>query len=126
MNPTNKNSSFEDVVLDGIQASYTTQWSGIFVLGASHVRIRNCMAHDMQGDGLCVYESNDAVISRSVAWHTGMQEKETIGTPMLSGLGVAQLASGRGNEAFLTDSPGVDGGAFDIDYGNVRNTVRRK
>jgi len=27
------------------------------------------------------------------------------------------------NEAFLTDSPGVDGGAFDIDYGNTNNSV---
>jgi hypothetical protein len=27
------------------------------------------------------------------------------------------------NEAFLSDSPGVDGGAFDIDYGNTNNSV---
>ena len=30
---------------------------------------------------------------------------------------------GVGNEAYLTDSPGVDGGAFDIDYGNTKNSV---
>ena len=29
----------------------------------------------------------------------------------------------QGNEAFLTDSPGVDGGAYDIDYGNTKNSV---
>jgi hypothetical protein len=29
----------------------------------------------------------------------------------------------RGNEAYLTDSPGVDGGAYDIDYGNTKNSV---
>ena len=27
------------------------------------------------------------------------------------------------SEAYLTDSPGVDGGAFDIDYGNTKNSV---
>jgi hypothetical protein len=32
---------------------------------------------------------------------------------------------GRDNEAFLTDSPGVDGGAYDIDWDNTRNTVER-
>jgi hypothetical protein len=29
----------------------------------------------------------------------------------------------QGSEAYLTDSPGVDGGAFDIDYGNTKNSV---
>jgi hypothetical protein len=31
----------------------------------------------------------------------------------------------RDNEAFLTDSPGVDGGAYDIDWDDTRNTVER-
>jgi hypothetical protein len=28
------------------------------------------------------------------------------------------------NEGYATDSPGVDGGVFDIDYGNINNVVR--
>ena len=32
---------------------------------------------------------------------------------------------GPDNEAFLTDSPGVDGGAYDIDWANTRNIVQR-
>jgi hypothetical protein len=125
VNPASKRASFQDVEIDGIQAANTTQWSGIFVLGASHVRIRNCMVHDMQGDGIVVYEGKDAQISRSVAWHTGMQERETIGTPNAIWTWRCIDCVVEENEAFLTDTPSVDGGAFDVDYGNIRNIVRR-
>jgi hypothetical protein len=123
--PSSKNASFDDVELDGIQAWNTTQWSGIFVSGSSHVRISNSLVHDMQGDGIVVFESRDAVIARSIAWHTGMQHSESIGTPNAIWTWRCTDCTVEDNEAFLTDSPGVDGGAFDIDYGNTRNTVKR-
>jgi hypothetical protein len=116
---------FDDIEVDGILASNTTQWSGIFVSGASHVRIRNSIAHDMQGDGIVVFESRDAIISRSLAWHTGMQHQLTIGTPNAIWTWHCSDCTVEDNEAFLADSPGVDGGAFDIDFGNTRNTVQR-
>ena len=115
---------YEDVELDGVEACDTTQWSGIFISGASHVRVRNSTVHDVQGDGIVVFHANDAVISRSLAWHTGMQHQFTIGTPNAIWTWQCTDCTVEDNEAFLTDSPGIDGGSFDIDFGNTRNSVR--
>lgn len=116
---------FDDVDIDGVQAFDTTLWSGIFVSDAAHVWIHNAVVHDVQGDGIVVFRSHDAVISRSVAWHTGMQHQQTIGTPNAIWTWRCTDCMVQDNEAFLADSPGIDGGAFDIDYGNTRNTVQR-
>ena len=115
---------YDDVRLDGITAFNTTQWSGIFVSGTSHVQIRNATVHDVQGDGIVVFHSHDAVIAGSLAWHTGMQHQLSIGTPNAIWTWRCADCTVEGNEAFLTDSPGIDGGAFDIDFGNTRNAVR--
>jgi hypothetical protein len=122
---TGDHSDFDDVDLDGIQAFDTTLWSGIFLADASHVQIRNSVVHDVQGDGIVVFRSHDAVISGSLAWHTGMQHQMTIGTPNAIWTWHCTDCSVEDNEAFLTDSPGIDGGAFDIDFGNTRNSVQR-
>jgi len=111
--------------VDGVQAFDTTQWSGIFVSDAAHVQVLNSIAHDVQGDGIVVFSSRDALIAHSLAWHTGMQHQESIGTPNAIWTWRCTDCVVEDNEAFLADSPGVDGGAFDIDFGNTRNTVRR-
>jgi len=54
-----------------------------------------------------------------------MQHQETLGTPNAIWTWRCTDCVVEDNEAFLADSPGVDGGAFDIDYGNSHNTVRR-
>jgi hypothetical protein len=123
--PSGTRTTIDDVDLNGILAANTTQWSGIFVSRASHVRVRNSVVHDVQGDGIVVFESHDAVIAHSLAWHTGMQLEETIGTPNAIWTWRCTECTVEENEAFLTDSPGGDGGSFDIDYGNTRNTVER-
>jgi hypothetical protein len=123
--PEMSTAHFEDIQIDGVLASATTQWSGIFIAGASHVRVLNSMVHDVQGDGIAVFSSNDVMVSRSAAWHTGMQHWQTIGTPNAIWTWRCTDCMVEDNEAFLTDSPGVDGGAFDIDFGNTRNAVRR-
>src|SRR5208337_3081821 len=110
--PSARNAAFDDVEIDGILASGTSQWAGIFVSGASHVRVRNSMVHDVQGDGIVIFESRDVVIARSAAWHTGMQYDQTIGTPNAIWTWHCADCMVEDNEAFLTDSPGVDGGAF--------------
>jgi hypothetical protein len=125
IHPTDGTGSFDDVVVDGIHAFNTTQWSGIFISGANHVQVRNSVVHDVQGDGIVVFHSQNATISRSVAWHTGMQHQETIGTPNAIWTWRCTDCTVEDNEAFLADSPGIDGGAFDIDFGNTRNTVQR-
>jgi hypothetical protein len=114
---------FEDLHLQAIRAFNTTQWSGIFVSGASSASITDSIVHDVQGDGIVIFNSDHSVISHSVAWHTGMQHAESIGTPNAIWTWRCDHCTVDHNEAFLTDSPGVDGGAFDIDWGNTANTV---
>ena len=125
INALGQQAGFEDVELDGVVAYNTTQWSGIFISGASHVRVRNSMVHDVQGDGIVAFTSRDVIIEHSVAWHTGMQHQVTIGTPNAIWTWRCTDCIVQENEAFLADSPGVDGGAFDIDWGNTGSTVRR-
>lgn len=125
---------FDDVLVEGVTAYHTTQWAGILIGGgnlgfppestwSTHVVIRNSVVHGVYGDGIVLFRVRDGRIDTSAAWHTGMQPTESIGTPdaiwtwMCTDCVVSQ------NEAFLADSPGVDGGAFDIDYGNTRNSV---
>jgi hypothetical protein len=53
-----------------------------------------------------------------------MQHQLSIGTPNAIWTWRCTDCMVESNEAFLTDSPGIDGGSFDIDFGNTRNTVR--
>jgi hypothetical protein len=125
---------FDDVLVEGVTAYDTNQWSGIMVGGGnfgevpekdwcSHVIIRNSSVHDLYGDGIILFRVKDGLIDSSAAWHTGMQPTQTIGTPNAIWTWMCTDCVVTKSEAFLTDSPGVDGGAFDIDWGNTRNSV---
>lgn len=134
VSPTRQQQRFDDVVIDGVTVYRTSQWVGILVGGgpfgfppestrSTHVVVRNSTVSDVAGDGIILFRVNDGVIENSVAGHTGMQETETIGTPNAIWTWMCRRCTVRRSEAFLTDSPGVDGGAFDIDYGNDDNVV---
>jgi hypothetical protein len=125
---------FDDVLVEGITAYDTNQWSGILVGGGnfgevaekdwcSHVIVRNSTVHDLYGDGIILFRVKDGLIDSSAAWHTGMQPTQSIGTPNAIWTWMCTDCVVSRSEAFLTDSPGVDGGAFDIDWGNTRNSV---
>jgi hypothetical protein len=125
---------FDDVLVDGVTAYETNQWSGILIGGGnfgevpeqdwcSHVIVRNSAVHDLYGDGIILFRVKDGLIDTSAAWHTGMQPTQTIGTPNAIWTWMCTDCVVSRSEAFLTDSPGVDGGAFDIDWGNTRNSV---
>lgn len=127
--PSSDQQRFEDVVLDGVTAYGTSQWAGILVGGVNQgflaetarstkVTVRNSIVHDVAGDGIVLFQVNQGTIENSIAWLTGMQGSESIGTPNGIWTWMCRGCTVRRNEAFLTDSPGVDGGAFDIDYGN--------
>jgi hypothetical protein len=122
------------VIVDWVTAWNTNQWVGIVVGGGNlgyppesvwntNVEIRNSAIHDVQGDGIVLFRVIHGRIDSSVAWNTGMQITETTGTPNAIWTWMCDDCTVEGNEAYLTDSPGVDGGAYDIDYGNTKNSV---
>jgi hypothetical protein len=134
ISPGSANQHFDDVLVDGVTAWNTNQWVGIIVGGgdlgyppesdwSSHVEIRNSAIHDVQGDGIVLFRVRKGRIDSSVAWNTGMQPTESVGTPNAIWTWMCDDCTVENNEAYLTDSPGVDGGAYDIDYGNTENSV---
>lgn len=126
----------DDVLVDGVDAAHTNQWGGIMVGGGNygngqnpilnrHVSVSNSTAHDVYGDGIVLFRDQDSVIRASAAWETGMQPAESTGTPNAIWTWTCTDCTVEDNEAYVTDSPGVDGGAYDIDWHNKRNTVQR-
>jgi hypothetical protein len=134
--PSSLDVFFDDIQVDGVVAAHTNQWAGILIGGGpfpykpdaplnSRITVRNSSVQDVYGDGIVLFRDSNSVIETSTAWQTGMQPTETIGTPNAIWTWTCTDCIVRDNEAFLTDSPGVDGGAFDIDWDNTRNTVER-
>jgi hypothetical protein len=132
---TGSSTLFHDIVIDGVTAYDTTQWSGIFVsagiltsdskpIRGSDVVVRNSVVHDVAGDGILLMLVQNGTLEWNVSWHTGMQYSETIGTPNGIWEWMCEECVVQYNEGFLSDSPGIDGGEFDIDYGNIKNTVQ--
>lgn len=134
ISPGSVNQHFDDVVVDNVTAWNTNQWVGILIGGgnlgyppetdwSTNAVIRNSTVHDVQGDGIVLFRVRKGEIENSVAWNTGMQITESMGTPNAIWTWMCNECTVRDSEAYLTDSPGVDGGAFDIDYGNTKNSV---
>jgi hypothetical protein len=126
---------FSDIVVDGVTAYNTTQWAGIIINGAGFssyanlvrgpdVTVRNSVVHDVGGDGILLASVKNGLIERNVSWDTGMQYTESIGTPDGIWEWMCQDCLVQYNEAFFSDSPGVDGGTFDIDFGNINNVLQ--
>jgi len=125
--------TFEDVVVDGVTAHGTTQWAGIVVSGAAwedkglrarHVTIRNSIVHDVYGDGIVLLQVEDGLIEKSAAWRTGLQPEQNVGTPNGIWTWRCRRCTVQWTEGFFVDSPGVDGGVYDIDWGNDDNVVQ--
>jgi hypothetical protein len=132
--PGSPTQRFDDILIDGVTAYQTSQWAGILVGGDSfgdraekdrstNIVVRNSIVADVAGDGIVLFNVNNGLIENSVAWYTGMQHTEKIGTPNAIWTWMCRDCTVRRSEAFLVDSPGVDGGAFDIDYGDENNIV---
>jgi hypothetical protein len=134
--PSKLGSVFEDVLVDGVVAAHSNQWSGILVGGGPfytpddaplnrNVVIRNSSVQDVYGDGIILFRDANSRIETSTAFETGMQPTQNVGTPNAIWTWTCTDCVVQDNEAFLTDSPGVDGGAYDIDWDNTRNVVQR-
>ena len=127
-------SRIDDVIVDGVTAYRTSEWAGIIVNGAGfdangdqdrgeHIEVRNSIVHDVAGDGILLARVSHGLVEHNVAWNTGMQETQTIGTPNAIWEWRCRVCRVEYNEGFFTDSPGVDGGVFDIDYGDENNVL---
>ena len=120
--------ALEDILVDGVTAWRTSQWAGIYISGsakrARNVVVRNSIVHDVEGDGIVLFQAENGRIEKSAAWHTGLQEKESIGTPNAIWTWSCRNCVVENNEGFWIDSPGVDGGVYDIDWGNEDNTIQ--
>ena len=134
--PSSINVFFDDVLIDGVDAAHTNQWAGILVGGGNfpykddaplntNVQIRNSTVHDVYGDGIVLFRDSHSSIRTSSAWETGMQPTQDVGTPNGIWTWTCNDCVVSGNEAYVTDSPGVDGGAYDIDWDNQNNTIER-
>lgn len=134
--PSSKDAVFNDILVDGVVAAHTNQWAGILIGGGNfpyaadaplndRITVRNASVQDVFGDGIVLFRDSHGIIETSTAWQTGMQPTQDIGTPNAIWTWTCTDCTVRDNEAFLTDSPGVDGGAYDIDWDDARNTVER-
>jgi len=113
-----------DIVIDGVTAYYTTEWAGIIVFGGRDVIVRNSLVHDVYGDGIVLFQTENGLIEKSAAWLTGLEPKETIGTPNGIWTWNCRNCVVQATEGFWTDSPGFDGGIYDIDFANHDNIVQ--
>jgi hypothetical protein len=134
--PSSINVFFDGVLIEGVDAARTNQWAGILVGGGSfpykddaprntNVQIRNSTVHDVYGDGIVLFRDAHSSIRDSAAWLTGMEPTQDVGTPNAIWTWTCDDCTVAGNEAYLTDSPGVDGGAYDIDWNDRHNMVER-
>lgn len=116
----------EDIVVDGVTAYDTNRWAGIILQGRGRpgrVAVRNSVVHHVYGDGIVLFALQDGVIEHSAAWYTGLEPSYSIGTPNSIWTWSCINCIVRETEGFFSDSPGVDGGVYDIDWGNSGNLV---
>jgi hypothetical protein len=120
----------EDIEIDGVTAFDTTQWAGILVRGGSRenrarqVVIRNSVVHHVFGDGIVLFQVEDGLIEKSAAWLTGLEPVQTIGTPNGIWTWRCRRCTVQLTQGFYIDSPGIDGGVYDIDWGCDDNIVQ--
>ncbi len=139
-----RKSYFDTVLVDNVTAYDTTMWGGIFVWGVQidqdfqwsrdcvnqavqsrNIIIQNSTVHNTYGDGITQYCSRNGTLQSNVVYQSGMQPPPTsIGTPVALWWWNSENMLGQFNEAYDNHSPGVDGGAFDIDYGSTNTTMQ--
>jgi hypothetical protein len=134
---------FNNLLIDNVTAYNTTMWSGIMVWGiwlegdmswkqrakdpdqrSSNIIIRNSTVHDTYGDGIVVYMGNGVIMEHNVVYRSGMEPTKTIGTPNAIWTWASNNVLVQYNEAYENNSPGADGGAFDVDYWSADTIIQ--
>jgi len=128
---------FDQVLIDGVEAHDTTLWSGIIVGSgtdaawarynekrSTNVIVRNSEVYNIYGDGIVLFGVDNGLIERSVAHDTGIEPTVTIGTPNAIWTWSCDNCTVQYNEAYRNDSPGVDGGAYDVDYWSENTLIQ--
>jgi parallel beta-helix repeat protein len=138
-NTTNSTSArFDTVLIDGVVAHDTTMWAGILVgtgqdadswastesKRSKNVTVRNSTVYNVYGDGIVLFAVNNGLLDNNVAHDTGIQPSQTIGTPNGIWSWACNTCTVQRNEVYRANSPGTDGGAFDIDYFSLNTTVQ--
>jgi hypothetical protein len=129
-----ENNTINDVIVDHVTAYNTNQWGGIVVAGlsgnyhadppllSSNFIIRNSTVHNVYGDGIVLWGVKNGLIEYSIAYETGLQPPpQTIGTPSSIWTWMCHDCIVQYNESYEAHSPAVDGGAYDVDWGNANN-----
>jgi parallel beta-helix repeat protein len=139
-----RESYFDTVLVDNVNAYNTTLWAGIFVWGVQvdqdfrwkthaqdparqsrNITIQNSTVHDTYGDGIAIYMSRNGTIQNSVVYRSGLEPPpEDIGTPVGLWWWSSSNMLGQFNESYDNHSPGVDGGGYDIDYWSTNSTMQ--
>ena len=124
---------FEDIDVHDVTAWNTDRWSGIFLYGVSwrtdgprsaRVTFRDNVVHDVAGDGIVAFGTDDALLDGNLAYEVGGVPTDAIGTPNGIWTWDCRQCVVQWNEAHHVHSPTVDGGAFDIDWDTVDNVVQ--
>lgn len=135
--PKNRLTLFDDVVIDGVTAYGTQQWSGILIGGDDYeslgyaatgahtnITVRNSAVYDTYGDGIVLYHVTDGMLEYNVVHDVGNIPTTNIGTPNAIWTWWCTRCTVQFNEGYNVHSPGIDGGVFDIDYWNTDNVVQ--
>jgi hypothetical protein len=140
----NRNSYFDTVLVDNVQAYDTTMWAGIFVWGVQidqdhqwrsdcentsvqsrNITIQNSTVHDTYGEGITQFCSQYGTLQNNIVYRSGMQPAPTtIGTPVGLWWWESEHMVGQFNESYDNHSPANDGGGYDIDYGSTDSTMQ--
>jgi hypothetical protein len=132
-----KDTAFNNVLIDGVTAYNTQQWSGIMVGGDNYeslgftgsvantnVTIQNSTVYNTYGDGIVLFHVTNGLIQNSIAHDVGKIPTTGVGTPNGIWTWWCNTCTVQYNEVYNVASPGYDGGAFDIDYWNDNNIVQ--
>lgn len=127
------NTHLNDVVIDHVTAYTTTEWAGIIVGNESYeatskhvsnVTVQYSTVYDVYGDGIALFNVQNGLLQNNVTHDVGKIPTGAVGTPNGIWTWNCNTCTVQFNEAYATYSPGVDGGAFDIDYYNDNNIVQ--